>query len=67
MIGKLRLSGFAHLNPDPTDILYDEGKAFVEALLTKDYSFIGKTYFNLPNVEDILKDLDGLYEKEDAV
>lgn len=57
MIGKIVVSGFEHLNPDTTDILYDQGKAFVEALLTKDYGFIGNTYFNLPTTEEIINNL----------
>lgn len=62
MIGKLVLDGFAHLNPDPTDILYDQGRHFIEALLSKDYSYIGKTYFNLPDIEECVKDLDEIYK-----
>lgn len=61
MIGKLVLDGFGHLNPDPTDILYDQGRNFIEALLSKDYSFIGKTYFNLPDYEECIKELDEMY------
>jgi hypothetical protein len=30
---------------------------FVEALLSKDYSFIGNSYFNLPKGEDIINDI----------
>ena len=61
MIGKLVLDGFGHLNPDPTDIIYDQGRTFIEALLSKDYSYIGTTYFNLPGIEECVKELDELY------
>ena len=57
MIGKLILEGFEHLNTDPNDELYDQGKMFVESLLTKDYSYIGNTYFNLPTTEELIDKL----------
>ena len=57
MIGKIQLDGFDHLNWDPTDNIYDGGKMFVEALLSKDYSYIGNSYFNLPKGEDIINDI----------
>lgn len=31
---------------------------FIEALLSKDYNFIGNTYFNLPKAEDIIKEIE---------
>lgn len=58
MIGKLILDGFSHMNPDPTDVLYDQGKTFMEALLSKDWPYIGATYFNLPTTEELLEELD---------
>ena len=58
MIGKIILDGYESLNPDPNDVLYDQGKMFIEALLSRDYSFIGNTYFNLPTTEDLLRDLE---------
>lgn len=58
MIGKLVLDGFNHLDKDPEDKLYDGGKMFIEALLTKDMTFVGNTYFNLPTGEEILEDID---------
>jgi hypothetical protein len=60
MIGKVILDGFSKYNPDITDPLYDQGKAFIEDLLTYDYGFLGERYFNLPSTEDILKELDGV-------
>ena len=62
MIGKLQLDGFAHLNRDPNNTFYDQGKVFVEDLLTQDYSFIGNTYFGLPKGEDILKEIGEEYD-----
>jgi hypothetical protein len=62
MIGKLVLDGFDHLDPNPADKLYDGGKMFIEALLTKDYAFMGNTYFNLPTIDDIIKDLNERHE-----
>lgn len=64
MIGKIVLSGFEHLNPDSTDILYDQGKAFIEDILTKDNSYIGNTYFNLPTTEEIINKLKGDKDEE---
>ena len=58
MIGKIILNGFEHLDLDPTNKIYDGGKMFIEALLSKDYNFIGNTYFNLPKAESIIKDLE---------
>ena len=58
MIGKIIVDGFKHLNPDPSDILYDEGKAFIEAVLSKDYTFVAHTYFNLPDAEELLKEIE---------
>ena len=58
MIGKIELDGFDHLNWDPVDTkLYDGGKMFIEALLSKDYSFIGNTYFGLPTGEELINEL----------
>jgi hypothetical protein len=49
---------FANFNEGATtDNIYDGGKMFVEALLSKDYSFIGNSYFNLPKGEDIINDI----------
>lgn len=56
MIGKIVLEGFDHLDWDPTEKIYDGGKMFIEALLSKDYSYIGNTYFNLPTGEEIIND-----------
>ena len=64
MIGKIVVSGFEFLNPDTTDVLYDQGKAFVETLLTKDYGFIGNTYFDLPTTENILNKIKRKLENE---
>lgn len=58
MIGKIILEGFEHLDIDPSEKLYDGGKMFVEALMSKDYSYIGNTYFNLPTTEDIIKEME---------
>ena len=58
MIGKVILEGFSQYNPDPTDILYDEGKMFIEDVLTYDYGFLGNRYFNLPTTEDLLSELE---------
>lgn len=61
MIGKLVLDGFENLEhpQDPSESkIYDGGKMFIEALLTKDYSFIGENYFNLPKVEDIIAEIE---------
>lgn len=58
MIGKIILNGFEHLDIDPTERLYDGGKMFIEALLSKDYNYIGSIYFNLPKAEDIIGDLE---------
>ena len=58
MIGKIILDGFEHLDIDPTEKLYDGGKMFIEALLSKDYNYIGNTYFNLPKAEEIINDLE---------
>ena len=59
MVGKLVLDGFDNLNwaPDAEDKIYDGGKMFIEALLSKDFSFIGNTYFNLPTGEEIISEL----------
>ena len=62
MIGKLQVDGFAHLNRDPSNTFYDQGKVFIEDLLTQDYSFIGNTYFGLPKGEDILKEIGEEYD-----
>lgn len=58
MIGKVILDGFAHLNLDPTNNFYDQGKMFIEDYLSYDYSFIGKTYFNLPTAEEIIRGIE---------
>ena len=58
MIGKLILDGFEHLNSDPDDDLYDQGKMFIEDYLTRDYTYIGNTYFNLPTTEELITELD---------
>lgn len=58
LIGKIILDGFDHLDIDPTNKIYDGGKMFIEALLSKDYNFIGNTYFNLPKAEDIIKEIE---------
>lgn len=60
MIGKVCLDGFGHFNPNPTDELYDQGKMFIEDLLSKDYGHIGKRYFNLPDTEELLKELESI-------
>jgi hypothetical protein len=57
MIGKLLLDGFGYLNPDPTDTLYDQGKVFIEAYLSKDWGFVGETYFNLPTSDEMIREL----------
>ena len=55
MIGKLLIEGFEDLNWDPTDNIYDAGKMFIEAVLSKDYSYIGKSYFGLPSGEELIE------------
>lgn len=61
MIGKVILEGFEHLNRNPDNKFYDQGKMFIEDYLSKDYSFIGNTYFNLPTGEELLEE----FSKED--
>ena len=59
MIGKIIVDGFDFLDIAPAEKLYDGGKMFIEALLSKDWSYVGNTYFNLPKVNDVLKELEG--------
>lgn len=58
MIGKVLLEGFDYLNLDPTDKLYDQGKVFIETYLSHDWGFLGKTYFNLPSIEDLVHEVE---------
>ena len=57
MIGKIVVDGFDYLDRDPSAKMYDGGKYFIEALMSKDYGFIGKTYFKLPDVEDMYDEI----------
>ena len=59
MIGKIVVDGFDHLDIAPSEKLYDGGKMFIEALLSKDWGYVGNTYFNLPTVKDIISELEG--------
>lgn len=58
MIGKLFVNGFGHLNPNPLDTLYDQGRAFMESYLAKDWTDFGRRYFNLGSTLDILKEIE---------
>jgi hypothetical protein len=60
MIGKIVLDGFDYLDRDPSVKMYDGGKYFLEALMSQDYGFIGKTYFRLPYMEDMLDEVMAL-------
>ena len=59
MIGKIILTGCKHLNPDPNDEMYDQGRAFIESVLARDWIDCGKKYFNLGSTEELLKELEG--------
>ena len=60
MIGKIVLDGFDHLDIKPEENMYESGKYFLEAIMSQDYEFIGKTYLNLPSVEDMYDEIMNL-------
>lgn len=59
LIGKVVLKQkMKHLNPDPTNAKYDPAKEFFEDISTLNYAKIGNRWFNLPTIEEVLREME---------
>jgi len=47
-----------HINQDPTNKYFDPAKDLFDDLCTRNYSKVGKKWFNLPTLFEILEELE---------
>lgn len=60
LIGKVVLNNekWKHINQDPTNKYFDPAKDLFDDLCTRNYSKVGKKWFNLPTLFEILEELE---------
>lgn len=55
LIGKVIIKDFAYLNPDKTNLKYDQGREFIDEYTCADRTKLCSRYFNLPTCETLIK------------